>query len=57
MKIQYLVLALSLTAVAAQAGNSTVDVAIGGAIGGAVCTAIATDHNVHSSNDHSASQR
>ena len=36
MKIRYLVLALSLTAVAAQADNSTVDVAIGGAIGGAV---------------------
>jgi hypothetical protein len=36
MKIRYLVLALSLTAVAAQTDNSTVDMAIGDAIGGAV---------------------
>jgi hypothetical protein len=36
MKIRYLVLVLSLTAVAAQADNSAVDVVIGGAIGGAV---------------------
>jgi len=36
MKIRYLVLVLSLTAVAAQADNYTVDVAIGSAIGRAV---------------------
>ena len=40
MKIQYLVLVLSLSAVAAQAGNSTVDAAIGGGIGGAAGAAI-----------------
>ena len=40
MKIQYLVLALSLVAVAAQADNLTVDAAIGGGIGGAPGAAI-----------------
>ena len=40
MKIKYLVLALSLTAVAAHADNSTVHAAIGGGIGGAAGAAI-----------------
>jgi hypothetical protein len=40
MKIQYLVLALSLAAMVAQADNSTVDAALGGGIGGAAGAAI-----------------
>jgi hypothetical protein len=40
MKIRYLLLAPALTAVEANAGNSTVDAAIGGGIGGASGAAI-----------------
>lgn len=43
MKIHYLVLALALAAVEANAGNSTVEAAIGGGIGGAAGAAIGNE--------------
>jgi hypothetical protein len=47
MKIQYLVLVISLTVFEAQADNSTVDAAIGGGIGGAAGAAIGNEIGGH----------
>lgn len=43
MKIRYLVLALALSAVEANAGDSTLDAAIGGGLGGAAGAALGNE--------------
>lgn len=47
MKIQYLVMVMSLTAVVAQADNTTIDAAIGVGIGGAPGAAIGNEIGGH----------